>query len=140
RGTTARLVAAGAGGSVRVREVGRQGGAAYRDLFRRGRPGAAARGRGRGFIPFFTRSAAPARVWRSRPARRGASASRAVSCARIMAGSGKDLGPCPYCGKPHADSVLLCPESEKLLPLEGRILDGKFRFVRLLGEGGMGAV
>ncbi|MEX1368907.1 MAG: serine/threonine-protein kinase, partial [Nannocystaceae bacterium] len=57
-----------------------------------------------------------------------------------MAGSGNDLGPCPFCGKSHADSVLLCPESEKLLPLEGRILDRKFRFVRMLGEGGMGAV
>jgi len=57
-----------------------------------------------------------------------------------MAGSGNDLGPCPFCGQTHADSVLLCPNSEKLLPLEGRILDRKFRFVRLLGEGGMGAV
>ncbi len=54
--------------------------------------------------------------------------------------AGNDLGPCPFCGQQHDDTVLLCPTSEKLLPLEGRILDGKFRFTRMLGEGGMGAV
>ena len=50
------------------------------------------------------------------------------------------LGPCPHCGQQHAEDVLLCPTSERLMPLEGRILDGKFRFVKMLGEGGMGAV
>ena len=49
-------------------------------------------------------------------------------------------GPCPHCGQQHADDVLLCPSTERLIPLEGKILDGKFRFVKLLGEGGMGAV
>lgn len=34
----------------------------------------------------------------------------------------------------------MCPRAEKLMPLEGRLLDGKFRFTRRLGEGGMGAV
>ena len=57
-----------------------------------------------------------------------------------MAGTGEEFGPCPFCGKLHTEDVLLCPDSEKLLPLEGRMLDGKFRFTRQLGEGGMGAV
>ncbi|MEM6990220.1 MAG: serine/threonine-protein kinase, partial [Myxococcota bacterium] len=57
-----------------------------------------------------------------------------------MAGTGEEFGPCPFCGKLHPEDVLLCPDSEKLLALEGRILDGKFRFTRQLGEGGMGAV
>jgi serine/threonine-protein kinase len=36
--------------------------------------------------------------------------------------------------------VLVCPKETKVLPLEGRMLDGKFRFTKLLGAGGMGAV
>jgi len=36
--------------------------------------------------------------------------------------------------------VLVCPKETKILPLEGRILDTKFRFTKLLGAGGMGAV
>jgi len=35
---------------------------------------------------------------------------------------------------------LVCPKETKILPLEGRILDSKFRFTKLLGAGGMGAV
>jgi len=50
------------------------------------------------------------------------------------------LGPCPHCGQPHAEDVLVCPKETKVLPLEGRILDAKFRFTKLLGAGGMGAV
>jgi serine/threonine-protein kinase len=50
------------------------------------------------------------------------------------------LGSCPHCGQPHAEDVLVCPKESKVLPLEGRILDGKFRFTKLLGAGGMGAV
>ncbi|MBL9101782.1 MAG: serine/threonine protein kinase [Myxococcales bacterium] len=36
--------------------------------------------------------------------------------------------------------MLVCPKESKVLPLEGRLLDGKFRFAKLLGAGGMGAV
>ena len=50
------------------------------------------------------------------------------------------LGPCPHCGQPHAEDVLVCPTETKILPLEGRVLDSKFRFAKLLGAGGMGAV
>jgi hypothetical protein len=50
------------------------------------------------------------------------------------------LGPCPFCGQPHPEDVLVCPAEGKFMPLEGRLLDGKFRFTRLLGAGGMGAV
>ena len=57
-----------------------------------------------------------------------------------MPGTGEEFGPCPHCGQLHSEDVLLCPNTEKLLPLEGRILDGKFKFVTQLGEGGMGAV
>jgi len=57
-----------------------------------------------------------------------------------MPGNGQEFGPCTFCGEFHAEDVLMCPRAEKLLPLEGRLLDGKFRFTRRLGEGGMGAV
>ena len=50
------------------------------------------------------------------------------------------LGPCPHCREVHAEDVLVCPKETKVLPLEGRMLDGKFRFTKLLGAGGMGAV
>lgn len=35
---------------------------------------------------------------------------------------------------------MVCPTETKIMPLEGRMLDNKFRFTKLLGAGGMGAV
>ncbi|RMH00122.1 MAG: serine/threonine protein kinase [Deltaproteobacteria bacterium] len=57
-----------------------------------------------------------------------------------MAASSATLAPCPSCGALHPEDVLVCPSSGQILPLEGRILDGKFRILSRLGEGGMGTV
>jgi eukaryotic-like serine/threonine-protein kinase len=50
------------------------------------------------------------------------------------------LAPCPHCGKHHDEDSLRCPATDMLLPLEGRRLDGKFRFLSALGSGGMATV
>ncbi|HLT40543.1 MAG TPA: serine/threonine-protein kinase [Enhygromyxa sp.] len=50
------------------------------------------------------------------------------------------LAPCPHCGKQHDEDSLRCPATDMLLPLEGRRLDGKFRFLSALGSGGMATV
>jgi serine/threonine-protein kinase len=50
------------------------------------------------------------------------------------------LAPCSHCGEPHGEDQLRCPKTDMLLPLEGRRLDGKFRFISTLGTGGMAAV
>jgi hypothetical protein len=50
------------------------------------------------------------------------------------------LAPCPQCGEVHGEDLLRCPATDTLLPLEGRRLDGKFRFLSSLGSGGMASV
>ncbi|MEZ4384292.1 MAG: serine/threonine-protein kinase [Nannocystaceae bacterium] len=57
-----------------------------------------------------------------------------------MNGSAGALGPCPYCGQEHPEEMLVCPTKHEQLPLPGRLLAHKFRFQKLLGEGGMGWV
>ena len=47
---------------------------------------------------------------------------------------------CRTCGRTYADDVLICPADGTQLPLEGRLLDGKFRLDRRLGHGGMATV
>ncbi|MFV8749504.1 protein kinase domain-containing protein [Nannocystaceae bacterium ST9] len=50
------------------------------------------------------------------------------------------LAPCPHCGELHGEDQLRCSKTDMMLPLEGRRLDGKFRFLSTLGAGGMASV
>jgi serine/threonine protein kinase len=50
------------------------------------------------------------------------------------------IAPCPECGATHSEDSLRCPTTDVMLPLEGRRLDGKFRFLSSLGAGGMASV
>ena len=58
----------------------------------------------------------------------------------MVAAAEPALGPCPFCGHEHPETVLKCPKTDMVLSLEGRLLDDKFRFVRKLGRGGMASV
>ena len=57
-----------------------------------------------------------------------------------MNGVAGGLEPCPHCGDQHPPEALVCPVHKLMLPLQGRLLANKFRFDKLLGEGGMGWV
>src|SRR5690606_16137005 len=57
-----------------------------------------------------------------------------------MAGATPTPAACRTCGARLADDVLICPHDNTHLPLEGRLLDGKFRLERRLGQGSMATV
>ncbi len=50
------------------------------------------------------------------------------------------LAPCRTCGRSFAADVLTCERDGVTLPLEGRLLDGKFSLDRKIGDGGMASV
>ncbi len=50
------------------------------------------------------------------------------------------LAPCRSCGRVYPAERLQCPQDGTLLPLEGRLLDNKFRLDRKIGDGGMASV
>ena len=57
-----------------------------------------------------------------------------------MGEPGQPLPPCPHCRAAHPEEILICPNTNKVLSLEGRLLDNRFRFISQLGEGGMSTV
>ena len=50
------------------------------------------------------------------------------------------LGRCPQCGAVHPETMLRCPDTDMMLPLGGRLLDGRFRLLECIGRGGMASV
>ncbi|MGB1699945.1 MAG: serine/threonine-protein kinase [Nannocystaceae bacterium] len=52
----------------------------------------------------------------------------------------RSAAPCPHCGGTHALEALVCPNTDAVMPLSGRLLAGKFRLLHELGAGGMGVV
>ncbi len=74
-----------------------------------------------------------------RAAKHGLSDAEGVRALRALE-NGPSLPRCPHCGEDHPPHVLKCSDTDLALPLEGRVLHGKFRFVKQLGRGGMAAV
>lgn len=51
---------------------------------------------------------------------------------------------CPHCGEAHKDDVMFCPKTGKAISVsrisQGTLIDGKYKVVRRVASGGMGAV
>jgi serine/threonine-protein kinase len=51
---------------------------------------------------------------------------------------------CPHCGQPHEDNTTVCPHTNEAISpshhLVGKVIADKYEVLKLLGEGGMGAV
>ena len=58
----------------------------------------------------------------------------------LMAAQPPQPAPCRTCGRASPEDVLICPHDGSQLPLDGRLLDGKFRLEKRLGHGGMATV
>jgi serine/threonine protein kinase/formylglycine-generating enzyme required for sulfatase activity len=58
------------------------------------------------------------------------------------------MNACPQCGKTYDDATVVCPDDQAKLtplntdgdPLVGKLLDGKYRLLQKVGEGGMGCI